>query len=482
MRRSRSIICALMIALGVVPIAHAAQNNGIAGNWVGSIDAGGNTIEMIYRITQSESGALNGTMDVPSQGGYGIALMGITVDGNAVRWEIDLPGGAGFKGTLDAAGKKISGLFKQGAASIPITLKPRTEEAGPSRPQEPVPPFPYRSSDLEFESAESGVRLSGTLFVPDGRGPFPGVALASGSGPHDRDSSMMGHRPFLVLADALARRGVAVLRYDDRGVGASGGTFDTANPEDFAADAIGALRAIASAARIDSERVGLLGHSEGAIAVYLAAERSDKIVFAITLAGTGLPGVEALLASAAATAEASGMPKRYADTQVGVLAAIARAVIESGGTEGGVQQIIEAAQQDLDKLDPDARAAMGLTDTAIEILAGELATPNSRYVLEFDPIPVLERFGAPVLALYGSRDPITPVSLHEPPVREALARSGDERSGVLVLEGLNHMFQDAKTGAPSEFGRIEQTMSPVVFDTIASWIRSATQVEQGVGG
>ena len=306
-RRTPGFLVVTIVALfaGSAP-AGAQVSSSLVGTWAGPLDTGGGgSLRIVFHIAEGADGSLDATMDSPDQGAYGIAAGPVTIDAPAVRIEVPVVSGH-FEGTLlDEAGR-IDGTWHQGGASLPLILEP-SEDAGPNRPQEPEPPYPYEATDVSFESAATGVSLAGTLTLPPGNGPHPAVVLVSGSGPQDRDETVFGHRPFLVLADHLTRSGIAVLRYDDRGVAHSTGNIATATTQDFADDAEGAVRYLATLPAIDPEAIGIIGHSEGAIVAPIVANRSDEVAFVVLLAGTGVPGEELLIMQLIATNRAMGV-------------------------------------------------------------------------------------------------------------------------------------------------------------------------------
>lgn len=464
------VLIAMWVA--VAPCA-AQQADAYAGAWTGTIDAGGQSIRLVFHLTVDDDGQLQGKMDVPDQGAFDIPIASIALDGAEIELGLNLPGDASYSGALDASGERITGAFSQGGGSLPLVLTRSDQRTEPSRPQTPVEPYPYHTERITFRNAHADIELAGTLTIPRGDGPFPGVALISGAGPHDRDASMMGHKPFLVLADHLTRQGVAVLRYDDRGVGASAGRFEDATPADFASDAIAAANYLRDHQRVHDQRVGVLGHSEGAIVAMIAADESERIAFLVTLAGPAAPGLESLLSSTETTGRVLGRPQSVVEANLRIFQTIGRIVIEERDRGVAEQRMHAAIKRQLAELDPSTRAALGFSPAVVEQLVNEFNLPNTRFVLALDPIPVLERIGVPVLALYGGRDPLTPHTLHAPRARAALAGAEHANATVKTLDGLNHLFQEARTGSPAEFGQIEQTMSPAALDAVSSWIMQA---------
>ncbi len=327
--------------------------------------------------------------------------------------------------------------------------------AGLRRPQNPTRPYPYREEDLSYPNRAAGIQLGATLTMPNGPGPFPAVVLITGSGQQDRDETALGHKPFLVLADYLTRRGFAVLRSDDRGIGKSGGVFATAVNSDFAGDTEAAMDYLKTRREIDAGRIGLIGHSGGGIIAPLVAARRRGVAFVVLMAGTGLRGDEVIVDQVIASAEAEGIPRA--------------AALEAGRTQRRVEDIIMQGYDDAalkDKLRPILGAK---TDAVVP----QFTTPWHREFLIYDPAPALRKLTCPVLALIGEKDVQVLPRRNLPAIRKALQEGGNRRFQVRELPGLNHLFQAARTGAVSEYAQIEETISPLALDAIAVWITAA---------
>jgi fermentation-respiration switch protein FrsA (DUF1100 family) len=456
------VVAMAVIGAGGAGGAGAQELPSLAGDWSGTLGAGGaGTLRIVFRLVASEDGSLGATLDSPDQGAYGIAAGPVTVDGGSVRIEVGAVGGH-YEGTLSDDGMRLDGTWHQGGGSLPLALEKGTVE-GPARPQVPEPPYPYEARDVRFGSAADGVTLAGTLTVPPGEGPFPAVALISGSGPQDRDETVFGHRPFLVLADDLTRRGIAVLRYDDRGVGESTGDIGTAVTADFAHDAEGAVRYLASRPEVAAGEIGLVGHSEGAVVAPIVANRSDDVGFVVLLAGTGVNGRELLVMQLIAINRAMGVSEAITGQRSRLQQDLLGIVAETPDDSAAARQV--RAQL----------ADAGVSGAEAETQVRALLSPWMRYFLSYDPLPELRALEVPVLALWGEKDTQVPPDGNLGPVEAALAESGSPDATVEVLPGLNHLFQTAGTGAPAEYVTIEETMAPVALETIGNWILSRTE-------
>jgi hypothetical protein len=402
---------------------------------------------------------LSGTLVSVDQGGARVPVTVVPQGDTAVTVETT---GVAIRGRLSANGDTLVGAFEQGGAKIPLTLVRGAAVAAPSRPQEPKRPFPYREEEVSFASVP-GVRIAGTLTLPQGSGPFPAAVLITGSGQQDRDESLMGHKPFLVLSDYLTRRGIAVLRMDDRGEGGSTGNFAASTTADFANDVEATVRFLAARPEVARNKVGLIGHSEGGVIAPMVATRSPGVAYVVMLAGTGIPGDSLLRLQGAAILRASGaseeMVKRQGEVQGRVFAAL-----RGGGDSAAVARRVRAS------LTPEERAAAATTPDSLPPSVRPLLTPWFRYFLGYDPRPALQRLTVPTLALNGSLDVQVPAKENLGAIDAALRTAGNRDYRVMELPGLNHLFQTARTGGPAEYATIEETMAPAALEAVASWI------------
>jgi pimeloyl-ACP methyl ester carboxylesterase len=451
-----------MSLLAASVVSAQAPAPSVAGSWEGSIDAMGTRLRIGVAITRQPDGALTATMDSPDQGAYGLALSDVTFAGGVLRFVLKAANGS-FEGTLNAAGSEIAGTWTQ-AGALPLTLKKVDKLSRPNRPQEPKPPFPYRSEDVTVANAAANVTLAGTLTLPEGPGPFPAVVLISGSGPQNRDEELLGHKPFLVLADHLTRRGIAVLRYDDRGIGKSTGDFGAATSEDFAGDALAAWQFLGARRDIDPRRIGLLGHSEGGLIAPMLAARTPGIAFVVMLAGPGVTGEQIMLKQGALIMKANGAP----DTMIAANIELQKQVFTILREETEPARIVERLSAIPVPGPKEASAA----------LVKQSSSPWLRHFALYDPAPALEKIACPVLAMGGELDLQVPVDQNLPVIEAALKKGGNKDYTVVRLPGLNHLFQTSKKGTPGEYAQIEETMSPVALDTIAAWIRKRTGLDR----
>ncbi|HLK19196.1 MAG TPA: alpha/beta fold hydrolase, partial [Bryobacteraceae bacterium] len=284
---------------------------GVEGNWQGTLDVGAAKLRLGLHVTKKPDGALSSTLDSIDQGAMGLPVNVTTFKAGTLH--LELPNlHATFDGKLTPDGKQISGTFTQGAP-FALTFERATAVVTLNRPQNPKPPFPYEAQDVTIETKAG--KLAGTLTLPRGKGPFPAAVMITGSGAQDRDETLLGHKPFLVIADYLTRRGIAVLRLDDRGVGGSIGSSAQQTLDEMADDVIADVEYLKGRKEIDPKRIGVIGHSEGGIVGPAAAVRSSDISFVVMLAGTGVPGTAVLKQQGEAIIRASGGGDKQVDAQ-----------------------------------------------------------------------------------------------------------------------------------------------------------------------
>jgi len=428
-------------------------------------------LPLVFHITRGADGSLTTTMDSPAQGAMGIPTSATRLEGDRLVIEVAAISGR-FEGGFSEDGSAIEGVWSQGPNELPLTLT-RGEPEKPARPQEPRPPFPYRVEDVRFANDFAGIELAGTLTLPEGEGPFPAVVLISGSGPQDRDETLLGHKPFLVIADHFTRRGIAVLRFDDRGVGESEGSFATATSADFATDAHAAVQYLARRPEIAADRIGLVGHSEGGLIAPMVAAHHDDVAFVVLMAGPGVPGSEILTEQGARILTANGVSQELVESNRARQERLFRVVREAPAEELAAR-IESELRAEIEGMGPEERAVAGVTEDQLETVirqqVQQLSSPWFRYFLTYDPREALRRVTVPVLVVNGSLDLQVPADQNVPEIEAALREAGNHDVTVRVFEGLNHLFQPATTGSPNEYATIETTFSPEVLDVMAGWI------------
>lgn len=452
----------LITTLALISLALGAE--GIEGQWNGMLDIYGTKLRLVVHFAETDSG-LVATVDSPDQGAFGMEADSASFEDGTVEIRLESIK-ASYKGTLREG--KLCGTFSQASLELPLDLA-REELAAPvyNRPQNPVEPYPYISRDVTFENPSAGITLAGTLTLPSEEGTYPAVVLVSGSGAQDRNEELLAHKPFLVLADHLTRAGIAVLRYDDRGTAESEGDFAAATTYDLAEDALSAAAWLK--AQPQAGKVGFIGHSEGGIIAPMAAAQDPDIDFIVLLAGTGIPGDQLLALQGELIMRAMGT----SEDEIAETLAFNRKVydlilnsVDDTPLRGHLYLLVEQAIAD-----SSASFAPGYTmDEIMESIASQYLTPWMKEFIRLDPAFWLEQVQVPVLALNGGKDLQVPAPQNLSAIEASLAKGGNKSCKTIVYPDLNHLFQTSETGAPSEYGNIEETFSETAMKDIAGWV------------
>ncbi|CAG5068150.1 Esterase EstD [Dyadobacter sp. CECT 9623] len=347
-----------------------------------------------------------------------------------------------------------------------------SEKPVEKKSQEPAPPYPYHSEDVTFTNNQADVTLSGTLTLPEKGDKFPVVILVSGSGPQDRNSEFWGHKPFLVIADYLTRQGIAVLRYDDRGIGKSTGKFMEATSNDFATDAESAVAYLKTRKEIDAEKIGIAGHSDGGLVAAIAASRSKDIGFIISLAGPGARGTEVISLQSELIARAGGA----SEDEIAVIRKLNGKTVEiltkTTDTTRLRTELAAFFQKNMDSY-PAKGLPPGFTkEQLFTAQVNAMCTPWYQYMFSIDPADFFSKVSCPVLALNGAKDLQVDAQQNLPVIGKAVKVGGNANVTVTELPGLNHFFQKSKTGHPSEYAGNAETFSPVALAAMSDWIKA----------
>jgi pimeloyl-ACP methyl ester carboxylesterase len=453
------VLAALVASLSPMAAGSTAQQ--IQGAWQGKLVVPGGSLRVVFHITARADGTLTATMDSPDQGATGIPVSAARMNGAKVVLEVAAAQGR-YEGTLSPP-DKMAGTWSQRGMTFPLDLERVDKPAEVRRPQEPKPPFPYLAEEVTVPNTKAGITLAGTLTLPKGAGPFPAALLITGSGPENRDEAIFGHKPFLVLADSLTRRGIAVLRLDDRGVGKSTGDFAKALEGDFVEDALAAVSYLRTRKEVDPKRIGLIGHSEGALIAARAATESPDVAFVVMLEGPGVPCDQILYRQAALMLEAAGAGKEAVAAKHAEQEQIFAILRKERDDDAAAKQILEV----LKRFEP-----AGTPEKALEAYAKNVVTPWFRRFIDLDPRITLKKVKCPVLAVGGSRDLQVPPEENLKAIEEALKAGGNTRVTIKELPGLNHLLQTAETGLPAEYSTIEETMAPEALKLVGDWILS----------
>jgi pimeloyl-ACP methyl ester carboxylesterase len=442
------------IGIGIL-LAGAAWAQGMEGSWQGTLEAGPATLRLGLHLLKGGNGWTS-TFDSLDQGALGIPVKVTTVTGAALHFELPAMR-ISFDGKLSADGTQIAGRFSQGQ-SFPLVFKRMEKVETLNRPQTPKGPFPYAAIEVSYENKLG--KLAGTLTVPSGTGPFPAAIMITGSGPQNRDEEIFGHKPFWVIADYLSRRGIAVLRMDDRGVGGSAGDSTHETIEEMATDVLSGVDFLKARKDIDAKKIGVIGHSEGGIVGPLAASRSTDIAFVVMLAGTGVTGEQVMYLQAELMSKSMG----GSDAAIAQNRVIQEAIFNSARSSSDETAAAETFRAAWQKAHGSAPGAV------LESQAKSVFGPEISSFAFFDPAESLRKLKVPVLALNGSRDIQVPPSQNLPAIKAALKAGGNTDYEAVELPGLNHLFQTCKKCTANEYGTLEETFSPKALEKMGDWL------------
>ncbi len=469
------IICLCLCMLTFSNFAFSSQSNAdVIGNWMSKPGQ----FKVVFRVLRNEDGRFIAYTDIPDQEAWSMPTDLISSDGKNIKFDM-YNIRCIYEGKISRNGRTIDGKFRgPDGGGMPLTLERiknppvRTSK----RPQEPKRPYPYKEEIVSFENKLDKVTLAGTLTIPKSPGPFPAVLLLSGSGGNDRDQLIWGHRVFLVLADYLTRQGIAVLRYDDRGVGRSTGDYDKGTFDDFKKDALAGVEYLRTRQEIDVNKVGFIGHSEGAVVGPLAACESSDVAFMVLMAAPGsTDDFEGLIKQWTDGYRSKGASQKAIAFKASILRKIFYTIRHEDDLEvarSKIKNFLQKAKPELAKFSASERQKIELESVDTYNFHWMLS-PNFSSVLRYNARETLMKVKCPVLALNGDKDKqVSKENLKG--VEAALKAGGNLQYTIKEFAGLNHLFQTAKTGSPSEYARIEETISPTALKVISEWVLKQT--------
>lgn len=445
-----------LLATCLIASNHFTKAQSVApvnGDWSGILKTPGGNLDLIFKIKQDKQN-ITVKMDVPAQRAKDLPANKSSLKGDSISIGFSMMQ-AVYKGVFIKDSAYIRGTWEQAGNVLPLKLT-RYEKKVPimQRPQEPQPPFSYNSEEVKFDNAKAQIKLAGTFTWPKDKNNCPVVILITGSGPQDRNEELMGHKPFLVLADQLSKNGIAVLRFDDRGVGESGGNFSSATTMDFATDVEAAYQYVLTRKEIDPKKIGLLGHSEGGLIAPMVASRNPTINFVVMLAGPGVKGSEVIALQSVALSKAMDMdPIEIKKNDVLNRKIYALALKNAAGADDSIQALLKTA---------------GMADAEAKAQSKAVLSPWFRGFIASDPAVYLSKLTCNVFAINGKKDVQVVYKENLEAIEKNLTHTKSHQTKA--YDELNHLFQHAISGAPSEYVSIDETMSPEVLSDITNWI------------
>lgn len=436
----------------------AVQAQKYEGHWLGQLEISGVALPIVFHITKVNE-SYQGTLDSPQQGVFGIPMKDVKVDDHGIRIDLSSMGiiyhGKSIHDTL-------KGKFSQGGKIYDLDLaRMKTDKyEKPKRPQEELGKIKYSVEEVTFYNASAKIKLAGTLTKPKGKGPFPAVILVSGSGPQDRNEEILGHKPFLVVADYLTKNGIAVLRFDDRGVGKSAGDFSQATTADFASDVEAGISFLKQQKGIEIQKVGIIGHSEGGMIAPIVAAKDTSLDFIVLLAGPGIFIRDLMLQQMEDIARAQGESEAEIVTSV-----------------KNNRQAFEILLNTPDNFDAKNKLSAyfknsdsTMTEVEIRQTISQLVSPWFRFFISYNPQIVLEQTNCRVLAINGDKDLQVASKPNLNGIEMALKAGGNPNYKIVEMPNMNHLFQTTTTGRIAEYGQLEETFSLKVMELMKNWI------------
>lgn len=467
----------LLLLVFQISAAFCLGQKKITGLWEGKL-AVGVDLRLVFNFSIDENNKLKMVLEMVDQQST-VPASEVTFSGDTVYVEIK-DANVKYEGVVDTD-STIKGSWKQAGMSLPLNLKKIEKIEYPVRAQTPVPPFSYKSEDIEYSNSDNSIKYAGTITIPSGKGPFPAAILITGSGQQNRDETMMGHKPFAVIADHLTKQGFVVLRVDDRGIGGTTGDVKTSTTADFAKDVMIGLDYLKKRPEVNTKKLGMIGHSEGGmIAAMVGAERKD-IDFIVFLAAPGVNTVTLMTEQNEAILAKTGLSKEYVTAYV----ALYRNIIETINKASTPAEAKENMTVAVDKWrDTTNKNAVLVTtrifntktrDEFVNQFAALAENPWFKYFLRFDPTPYLEKLSCKVLALNGDKDVQVLSASNLAGIRSALQRSKVKTSEIIELPGLNHLFQTCKDCTITEYGKLDETFSPAALQKMSGWLKKNVQ-------
>lgn len=452
-----------------VPSFLSAQD--ISGTWHGKLTLpSGSSLTIVFHINRADQGGYITTLDSPDQGANNIKTASTSFQDSVLN--VLIPGiNASFKGKMNAAGNAVAGTFMQGMP-LPLNLM-KGEPSLPKRPQEPQPPFPYRSEEVSVRNEHDGINLAGTLTLPEKGNRFPAVVLVTGSGAQDRNEEIHGHKPFLLIADYLTRHGIAVLRCDDRGTAASQGDHANATNEDFATDTEAMLNFLRGRKEINAKKIGIIGHSCGGTIAFITAAKDSDVAFIVSLAGVAVRGDSLMVTQTGANFKSKGMPDAVWQTMKPAFQHQYSVVLRQ--TDKSVDEIRKELYANATQpMSPEQLKDLNIVKQ-ITAQINSVTTPWFLHLMRYDPAEGLKKIKCPVLALNGEKDIQVDAAMNLTAIQQKISENGNKNVTIKTYPQLNHLFQTCQLGTIEEYRQLEETMSPEVLRDMTEWVLEQTK-------
>ncbi len=470
-------IFSYLILLPLFIFTAAYSQPKLDGSWSGAIQIMGTELGIDVKF-KTETDSIRGTIDIPQQNAKDLKLTHISFTTPKVYFELSAATVAVFEGELQA--DSITGKFLQAGMEGKFYLKKTSDEVIIKvTPPEITEELPYNSEEVTFTNGD--ITFAGTLTIPKSEGKHPAVVMITGSGPQNRDEELLGFKPFKIIADYLTRNGIAVLRYDDRGVGGSTGkSVSESTSEEFAGDVLEAVKFLKTRSDINPKQIGLIGHSEGGIVAPLAAVESKDAAFIVLIAGTGVKGIDIIKEQSALIMRAENTPEEDIKENIELQDKLYKVLESNGDMEVLREELKKAVIKSYDDLPEEQKKAITDKDeyvkSMVDLQLKQFESPWMKYFLLYNPAPTLEKVTCPVLMLFGELDLQVPPSQNKELMEKALEKGGNKDFKTVVMPKANHLFQSATTGSPNEYAKLPKEFVPGFLDTIKNWITDRVTV------
>jgi pimeloyl-ACP methyl ester carboxylesterase len=469
----------LLFLLGINSIL--ANSQVLINKWSGVLNAGGRKIELVLNIVQNTDKTFQSNWDIPAQKIKGLASSKTELLNNQLAIEIKMIGG-GYAAVLNATGDKMEGTWTQSGMNFPLNMEPfkvGQVEKMVVKPQTPQAPYSYSVKDFVYEGLDTKLSYGATLTYPTDQVKHPLIILITGSGKQDRDETIFDHKPFAVVADYLTKKGYAVLRVDDRGAGKSTGDFSNSTTADFALDVEEHIRYVKSLPMIDTNKIGLLGHSEGGLIAPMVAARNKSVAFVILLAGPGIPITQLMALQNEMVLKSAGISQEAINAYLPLYTNLMKTIIAVDNAKDATAQSMEIVKAWYNRTDKNLVKTTTNISSETDInkfaalMAETLSTKWWKYFASYNPQLALQKIKCPVLAINGSQDIQVPATANLNGIEIALNNAGNKNFTTKKFEGMNHLFQKCTKCTVPEYGELETTMEPEVLVYIHQWMIKA---------
>lgn len=477
-QKAKIIIIVLTLAVitsGIILFYLKTNENPIEdkliGKWENFWEFPHRKILLLADFEKDSNNKINLKISIPTLRIFSIPVNDLLINKNKISFKVN-KFKAAYTGVIKIDSNKIVGTWQQEGRRKKLILYREDKFIRLNRPQYPIKPYPYKSLSVKVPNKFDNIILAGTYTYPKGKGPFPSILLISGIGPQDRDETMYGHKPFLVLADYFTRLGFGVLRLDDRGTGESTGNFNNSTTLDFAHDAVSSIKFLKKLKGVDTTKIGIIGFNEGGIIASMVASKLNDIAFIVLLATPGLPGKDILLNQTTILQQKAGVAKKEIQQDIRInkkIFEIIENVKDSSTAVKKLEKVFKKFRRSLSKRDIHKRKySFRVFQKKLKYMLG----PWFKFYLKYNPLKSIKDVKCPVLILYGENDlQVSPKGNMEA-IENALKKEGNYNVKAIIIPKLNHLFQVSKTGLPKEYSKIKQTFSPDAMKIISNWINN----------